>query len=263
MNPPDRVSALWRYPVKSMLGEALASASVSRRGLEGDRAFAVVDAADGKTASAKDTRRWPNLFAFGAEYVARSSSATPTAILTLPGGRSVASDDPSVDEVLSRALGRAARLAALDPPAVPALHEDVELGRDATEDGTEHFFDAATVHLVTTSTLERLRELYPSGRFDVARFRPNVVVDTNGRAGFVENAWVGRTLAIGGVRLEVTAPCPRCVMTTLPQGDLPRDPGILKAVVRHNQANVGVYARVLRGGVLAQGQAVEIEDSEG
>ena len=125
VNPPDRVSALWRYPVKSMLGEALATARVSRHGLEGDRSFAVVD--------------------------------------------------------------------------------------------------------------------------------------TNGRPGFVENDWVGRTLAIGGVRLEVTEPCPRCVMTTLPQGELPRDPGILKAIVRHNQANVGVYARVLRGGVVARGQAVEVE----
>ncbi len=143
------------------------------------------------------------------------------------------------------------------------MADEVVSGHDAAEeDGTKHFFDAATVHLLTTLTLERLHELYPSGRSDVPRFRPNLVIDTNGRAGFVENDWVGRTLSIGGVRLEVTDPCPRCVMTTLPQGDLPRDPGILKAVFRHNQANVGAYARVLRGGVLARGQAVEIVGRE-
>jgi len=259
VNPPDRVRALWRYPVKSMRGEAPATVSVSRRGLDGDRAFAVVDAVDGTVASAKNTRHWPNLFAFGAEYRVRTPADSPTAILTLPDGRGVASDDPTIDELLSVALGRAAKLVALDPPVVPGIDAEVASGRDAADDGTRHFFDAATVHLLTTSTLARLQERYPTGRFDVARFRPNVVVDTNGRAGFVENAWVGRTLSIGSVRLEVTGPCPRCVMTTLPQGDLPRDPGILKTIVRHNQANAGVYARVVRGGVVEQGQEVGVE----
>lgn len=73
---------------------------------------------------------------------------------------------------------------------------------------------------------------------------------------------MGRTLAIGGVRLEVTEPYPRCVMTTLPQGDLPRDPGILKTIVRLNLPNVGVDARVLLGGVVARGEAVEVEGRE-
>jgi uncharacterized protein YcbX len=64
--------------------------------------------------------------------------------------------------------------------------------------------------------------------------------------GFVENDWIEHTIAIGDeVRLRVTGGCPRCVMTTLPQGDLPRDPGILRAAAQHNQANVGVYAGVL------------------
>ena len=70
-----------------------------------------------------------------------------------------------------------------------------------------------------------------------------------GDKGFVENDWGDRTLAIGDeVRLRVTGPCPRCVMTTLPQGDLPRDPGILRAAAQHNAANVGVYASVEQAG---------------
>jgi uncharacterized protein YcbX len=82
------------------------------------------------------------------------------------------------------------------------------------------FFDCAFVHLLSTATLDRLRALYPQGRFEVRRFRPNIAVETaNDEKDFVEHAWIGQTLTLGdAVRLSVTGPCPRCVMTTLPQG---------------------------------------------
>src|SRR4029077_12476277 len=123
------------------------------------------------------------------------------------------------------------------------------------------FFDLATVHLLTTATLDRLRELYPPGRFEVRRFRPNVVVTgTSPEPGFIEQDWVGRTLALGNeVRLRITGPCPRCVMTTLPQEDLPKDAGLLRAAVQHNQGHVGVYASVLRGGSFRRGDPVRLE----
>jgi uncharacterized protein YcbX len=123
------------------------------------------------------------------------------------------------------------------------------------------FFDGATIHLLTTATLDHLSELYPQGRFKAQRFRPNIVVElASGEKGFAENAWIGRTLAIGTeVRLNITRPCGRCVMTTLPQGDLPRDPGILRTIAQHNRAKVGVYAVVQRGGTIRQGDRVQIE----
>jgi uncharacterized protein YcbX len=123
------------------------------------------------------------------------------------------------------------------------------------------FFDCALVHLLTTATLDRLRELYPQGRFEVRRFRPNIVVETaSGERDFVENAWIGRTLALGdAVRLSITGPCARCVMTTLAQGDLPKDAGILRAAAQHNRANVGVYASVLEGGKIRRGEPVSVE----
>jgi uncharacterized protein len=241
-----RVVSLWRYPVKSMQGEELGAAPIASMGLLGDRAYALVDALDGRVASAKDTRRWPSLFDFHAFYdpPPQAERAPPPVRIALPNGRVVASDDPDVDDVLSVALGRAARLRA----------------GGGAEAG---FYDAATVHLLTTSTLARLRALYPSGRFDVRRFRPNVVVETSGPPGFVEDAWVGKTLTIGdGVELEVTEPCERCVMTTLAQAGLPYDPGILRTVATGNDLNVGVYARVLRGGVVSRGQAVELDRTE-
>jgi MOSC domain-containing protein len=122
------------------------------------------------------------------------------------------------------------------------------------------FFDLAVVHLLTTATIERLRALYPEGRFEVRRFRPNIVVATaSDQQGFVENGWIGRTLAIGDeVRLRITGPCPRCVMTTLPQGDLPKDAGILRTAAQNNEANVGVYADVVKGGSVRRGDDVTL-----
>ena len=121
------------------------------------------------------------------------------------------------------------------------------------------FFDLGLVHVLTTATLDRLRELHPQGRYEVRRFRPNIVVASTGSPGFVENDWVDRTLAIGEkVRLRVTGPCPRCVMTTLPQGDLPKDQGILRAAAQHNDANVGVYASVEQDGVIRRGDSVRL-----
>ena len=126
-------------------------------------------------------------------------------------------------------------------------------------DGT--FFDCALVHLLTTATLGRLRALYPQGRFEVRRFRPNIVVATaNGENDFAENAWIGHVLNVGDdVRLNITGPCPRCVMTTLPQSDLPQDTGILRSAAQHNGANVGVYASVLQGGMVRRGDLVRLD----
>jgi hypothetical protein len=144
-------------------------------------------------------------------------------------------------------------------PAVEGLPHQDAVTDEAMPAGT--FFDLATVHLLTTATLDRLRELYPAGRLEVRRFRPNVVVSTPaGQAGFVEDAWVGRTLALGKeVRLKIIKRCGRCVMTTLPQVDLPADLGVLRTAVKHNQGHVGVYASVLQGGTVRRGDEVRVE----
>jgi uncharacterized protein YcbX len=125
----------------------------------------------------------------------------------------------------------------------------------------ETFFDLAMVHLLTTSTLNELRLLYPQGRFETRRFRPNIVIATDHeQVGFVESSWINRIVTIGEeVKLGITGPCPRCVMTTLPQGDLPKDIGILKTAARHNRAEVGAYASVMSGGIVRIGDLVSIE----
>jgi len=277
------VVSLWRYPVKSMMGEELNAAGITERGLLGDRAYALVDRSDGKVASAKNPRKWSRLFDFRAAFVdaPRPGAKVPPVRITLPEGRVVSSEQSDVNQILSRALNREVTLDATERghrevvestfpnPWTPKSEEywpDME-GLDYRDTVTDFdlpegtFFDCAVVHLLTTATVDRLRELYPEGRFEVRRFRPNVVVETAGGVrDFVENAWIGRTLAIGdAVRLRVTGPCPRCVMTTLPQGDLAKDPGILRTAAQHNHANVGLYASVVRGGAVRRGDAIRLE----
>ena len=275
---PGSVRGLWRYPVKSMLGEELHACELTPRGFVGDRAYALVDAEDGKVASAKNPRKWAKLFECRAEFLEGSGAVR----ITLPDGTAISTDDPAAAERLSGLLGRTASLET-SAPSAPVLEE---LWLDGSPDGravTDEtfakgsppgtFFDYGVVHLVTTATLDRLSELYPAGRFDPRRFRPNVLVDADGDSGFVENAWIGKTVAIGDdVRIRVTDPCPRCVMTTLAQEDLPADPGILRTAARHNRmvggegrgpdgvyaASIGVYGAVARGGIVRRGDPIRV-----
>jgi uncharacterized protein YcbX len=264
------VASLWRYPVKSMMGEELNATEVTERGLLGDRAFALIDGSDGKVASAKNPRKWPNLFDFRATFVEPPSAAAkvPRVRIVLPDGTTLTNDQADLNQILSNALNRAVTLSAAGRGAVSAEEYWPDMEgldhRDTVTDFTlpeQTFFDSAVVHLLTTATLDHLRELYPQGRFEARRFRPNIVVQSvSGEKSFLENAWVGHTLIIGSeVRLSVTGACARCVMTTLPQGDLPRDPGILRTAAQYNQANVGVYAAVMRGGTIRRGDAVRLE----
>jgi uncharacterized protein YcbX len=267
------VASLWRYPVKSMIGEELEATGVTERGLLGDRVYALVDSADGKVASAKNPGKWPNLFNFRASLTEppRSNKDIPPVRIALPDGTMATSQQGDLKEVLSRSLNRTVALYAterahLGPATAEEYWPDME-GLDHRDTVTDFtlpegtFFDCATVHLLTTATLDRLQELYPQGRFEVRRFRPNIVVELSGtgKKNFVENDWVGQMICIGdAVRLNISGPCPRCVMTTLPQGNLPKDPGILRTAARHNSANVGVYAGIARGGTIRRGDAVRI-----
>ncbi len=267
------VVSLWRYPVKSMMGEELNATEVTERGLVGDRAYALVDSSDGKVASAKNPRKWPNLFDFRAAFIEppRVGASVPAIRITLPDGTIASGQQSGLYEILSKALNRQVILdlserGQVRPASAEEYWPDME-GLDHRDTVTDFalpegtFFDCATVHLLTTATLDRLRELYPKGRFEVRRFRPNIVVEAaSGEKGFVENAWIGHTISIGDeVRLNVSGPCPRCVMTTLSQGDLPKDPGILRTAAQHNQAKVGVYAAVVRGGTVRRGDPVRLD----
>ena len=266
------VASLWRYPVKSMMGEELNAAEVTARGLLGDRAYALVDSSDEKVATAKNPRKWPNLFDFRATFIEppRTSANVPSVRIALPDGTITTSQQSDLNQILSKALNRMVTLKTNESghggsanaeeywPDMEGLYYRDTVTDFALPQGT--FFDCATVHLLTTATLDRLRELSPKGHFEVRRFRPNIVVQpTPAENNFVENAWIGHILAIGDeVRLSITGPCGRCVMTTLAQGDLPKESEILRTAVQHNQGHVGVYATVVRGGTIRRGDRLTL-----
>ncbi len=274
------VASLWRYPVKSMQGEALETAQVGVRGVLGDRAYGLIDSEDGKVATAKNPRKWPNLFAFRATFVEPPSSgaAMPPVGITLPDGSTVTSSQNDANALLSKALNRPVTLAVARQGQVAGVHSSIPAAWSAFSEeywlpdveGLAHsdavtdfalpegtFFDGATLLLVSTATLKTLHDAYPQGRFEIPRFRPNIMVDAAGD--FPENDWIGHILAIGDVLLIVEAPCGRCVMTTLAQGDLPKDSGILRTAVKENHGHVGVYASVMRGGSIRPGDRICLE----
>jgi uncharacterized protein len=272
------VVSLWRYPVKSMMGEELNSSCVTERGLLGDRTYAVIDKQTDKVASAKNPRKWGKLFDFHSMFVDSPNDVNdiPPVRITFPDGSNIFSDhkEDDIDSSLSKVFDREVRLmraSGFEKPSYEEYWPDID-GLAQREKVTDEampsktFFDIAVVHLLTTSTINRLRELYPEGRFEVRRFRPNIVIESGPgeKKDFIENSWVGKKITIGeDIVLKVTAPCTRCVMITLPQGDLPRDLGILSTVARYNQVHVGVYASVHHGGTIHRGDLIHLEEDRG
>jgi uncharacterized protein len=275
------VAALRRYPVKSMLGEDVDAGDVSFTGLAGDRRLAVVSRATGKIASAKFPRLWRDLLTLA--VASADDPAVDGAVrITLPGGKTVWSSDADVDAVLSGLLDEPVTLtatavpgAALDravPEAVLRDGVDAQVPAELMEIGgggpPGSFVDFAPLHLLTTSTLDRIAELSPHGRADLERYRPNVVIRT-AAAGFTEKEWLERILRVGDdLVLRVIARTPRCAVPTLAHGALPRDPDALRVLARHNRVEpldsldpepcAGVYAEVLRPGRVRTGDPVRL-----
>lgn len=228
------VVALYRYPVKSMRGEAVEAASIDLRGLAGDREWAVTFA-DGRVGSGKT---W--------QHVRRLSGLLNFSATTVGGNVEVRTPEEEVLPVGS------VRLKAL---LTELAGEPVSMARETR---SSHF-DVAGVHLISHSSLATLAAQVPDGvHVTVERFRPNIVLD--GPAGpCPEERWVGQTILIGGeLELEIIERTERCVMTTLPQADLPDAKPVLKTLATEFAMCIGVYARVLRGGWVKRGDAVRL-----
>lgn len=273
------VRQVWRYPVKSMQGETLAEAQVVEGGIVGDRAYALIDQSNGKIASAKFPRKWKELLDFSATYLGapEDGSALPPVRITWPDGTEATSEEADVSARLSARLSREVSLTATRPETMSLERLDPFATDETILDigpimMKGRFSDYAALHLVTTATLARLAELYPEGQFEALRFRPNVLIESPaGEEGFMENEWVGRTIAIGDeVRLKVTDPTPRCALPALAQGGLRNEPQVLRTINAHNRLPVpalggqelpcaGIYAFVTRGGKIRPGDVVRVE----
>ena len=274
-----KVSQIWSYPVKSMVGQRVDSCDVSTLGIAGDRHWAVRDMERGGIRGAK---RIGELMQFSAEYVGDGSK---NVVITLPNGTTVRSNDPHVHDSLSDALGVRVKLESLPADGNvehfrrgPAYDSDPmkELrgvfGRDDNEPlpdfsvfppevmefesppGTH--YDCWPLMVMTTSAFAALRMALPESVIDERRFRPSIVVD-GAEPGHAEFTWKGRTASVGSTVIEFLDPCPRCVMPTRRINDsIPEDRAILRHIVRDLDQNLGVYARVVRPGSFSLGDSV-------
>lgn len=234
MKSPLRIARVWRYPVKSMLGQQAGYIEVTAAGVVGDRRYAIRDTGGGLGSgkSAGRLHRINGLLRFRTRYEGER------AIVTFPDGSELDADDPEIGAMLSDTLG-----------------QSVTLERE--DDGSH--VDVSPLHLLTTASLDWLVRTLPEARSDERRFRPNLVIETEGGEQ-VEQEWIGRVLRIGSdVVLRITEPTERCGMVALEQDDLPRDPRVLRHITRNAGLMFGVYAEVLAPGRIEPGDEVTLD----
>lgn len=226
------VTALWRYPVKSMRGETVPGLDVETHGVVGDRFFALRDRA-GRLGSGKTNKRFRQIEGL-LDFVA--TTVDGAVVIRFPDGRAMAADDPAIDRALSAACGT-----------------EIVLAR---ETDTPHR-DSSPVHLLSEASLAWLRDRLPDAAIDQRRFRPNLVVALDPASGLAEQGWIGHRLAIGdALVIRITKPTVRCVMVTQPQAELGAAPAILRQLTRDNSTSFGVYAEVLQPGFVRRGDAL-------
>lgn len=275
-----RLDALWRYPVKSMMGERLPGADLSEQGVLGDRGWATRDEVRGGIRGAK---KIAGLMRCGARYLSEPTAdqRSPLVEITLPDGSTIHTDAADVHAILSAAIDHPVTLFPLQPADdldhyrrgagdTDDLIEELRavFGREGDEPlpdisklppvifeyesppGT--YFDACDILVVTRQSLATIDG-------DVRRFRPNLVIDdADSTDPFPEFAWIGSTLRIGDVELRIETECPRCVMITRGFADLPEDRSLLRRVVRDANQNLGVYASVVTPGRIETGAPVTV-----
>jgi uncharacterized protein len=264
----SKVASIWRYPVKSMMGEELNACDITVKGLLGDRAYGVIDNETGKLANAKNPHKWPNMFQYRANFIVppQQHAVIPPVRITFPDGCSIISTDNEKNKLLSNSLNRSVHLSnpsSIDVQFEGYIPEEIEeldnkgsiFTRTSPKDT---FFDIDMVHIITTSTINYLRKLAPESRIEARRFRPNIIIEVPDTDSFIENDWVGKTLTIGSVQLKISQETKRCVMTTLAQGDLPKDSNVLRSIVANNVGCFGVYASVVKPGRVSIGDKIGI-----
>lgn len=248
------VVALWRFPVKSMQGEACDELNFEQHGVANDRGFGVFDVHSRTIISAKREGRL-------LEAAARIVS--DEVVVTLPGGQELEPGDV-LDECLARWLGRPVRLVDAVSYGVATFESQNDFERDDSVseswEGVEgRFVDDSPLHLLTTADLARLAAERSDLQWDVRRFRPNVVIDA--APGTLDAAGPGQRLRLGDVEIEIQEDCKRCVMTTRPQpGNLERQLDILRHVSKNHDNVVGLRAKVVRTGVVHVGDVVQLLD---
>ena len=249
-----QVAQLWRYPVKSLLGERLPALRLVDDGIEGDRMWGIQDRRDGRILTA---RREPRLL-----FASSRLAASDFPVITLPDGQEVGGTGPVTDAALSTWLGKPVTLvAASESDAASA-----EYFADATDDASQaiewtmpkgRFVDAFPVLVISTAGLRSGEAAYPAGAWDVRRFRPNILIQLDGE-GWTEDAWADRQLRVGSAQLIPRQRCIRCTMVNRAQPGLHTDVNIFKTLHRTHEGKAGMWTQVLQPGPVSEGDVVEI-----
>lgn len=247
-----RIAEIWRYPVKSMLGEQIDHADVTPSGIEGDRRWAVVDAQSGVSLSAK---RYPDLLR------CRAWTSEGDVMVQLPDSRELPVSSADVALGLSDLLGRQVTTRSAETIETvqhefPTAVTEGEGEPFLYEPNTEGFVDCAPLQLLSTGTLKKLQQLLPASVIHRARFRPNFLVEADG-IGFIENDWVNQDITLGSLRCQVYDDTRRCIMVALAQGDLPRDTAIIRTILKNNDGRAGIALKALDSGIVRYGAKVE------
>lgn len=274
------LKAIFRYPVKSMLGESLTDVAVGENGIEGDRAWATRDEIRGGIRGAK---KLPQLMRFQA-----ASTGGNTAEITAPDGDTCSTNTDAINGWLSEKMAHEISLWPIMPAddldhyrrgapdsedfeqelrelfgrlpeePLPDLTAFAEVMEFESPPGT--YFDAFPLMLMTQQSLDTLSKRAPNSAFDQRRFRANLLLEVEGtNEPFPEQSWIGKELYIGDVVLKIIDTCPRCSMTTHATGDLQRDTDVMRHLVKEAEGNLGVYAKVISGGSISANQAVEVK----
>jgi uncharacterized protein YcbX len=231
------ISAIFRYPIKSMAGQRLDSATIGWHGVEGDRRFAFRRLADRGAFPFLTASRLPELLLY--QPIGRQDTTgepLPTHIRTPDGREHGLTDEALLEEIATR-----------HGAEVELLH-------------LRHgIFDEAVVSAIALGTIRSIaREAGIDA--DVRRFRPNLVIDTRGAGPFEEDGWVGKVLELGpagtGPAISITLRDLRCVMLNLDPDTAQANALVMKTVVRMNDNHAGVYGTVVRTGEVRVGQVV-------
>ena len=227
------MAGVWRYPVKSMAAQALEAVEVSWHGLAGDRRWAFVRGGLERSGFPWMTiRQRSDMGHYRPSFLDPSRPDASRTIVRTPGG---------------------ADLDVLDPALAAELGEGVRLIKQ-----DRGVFDSMPLSLITTQTVAELGSLV-GAELDAQRFRPNLLVEAADGSPFREDAWVGRVLSIGGMRMRVDERDERCVVVTVDPVTGERDPAILRAIAREREGCVGVYGSTVQPGRVAVGDAVAVE----
>ena len=279
-----KVDSIFRYPVKSMMGEKIEETCVTSNGVLGDRVWAVRDEVRGGIRGAK---KIPQLMQLSAACIVEPTGyGSDPAAVTLADGEVIRTDDQNINARLSQALDHKVTIWPIMPkeqldhyrrgaPDSDDLETELRqvFGRTADEPlpdlsifppeileyesppGT--YFDAFPLLILSKKSLAVMNQRQPASIFDRKRFRPNLLIeDFNSVGDFPEEAWEGFRLKVGSVVLKAEVVCPRCVVTTHGFEKLPKDPSIMRGLVKENNGNLGLYASVEEPGKISEGDKI-------